>query len=69
MLGVVKWFCDKKGYGFICAENVDKDIFVHYSEVNKDGFKSLIEGDTVQFDLIEDDKGFKAVRVSIIHRK
>lgn len=69
MLGVVKWFCDKKGYGFICTENVDKDIFVHYSEVNKDGFKSLIEGDTVQFDLIEDDKGFKAVRVSIVHRK
>ena len=69
MLGTVKWFCDKKGYGFISSEGTEPEIFVHYSEVNKPGFKSLIEGDTVEFDMVKDEKGLKAVNVKIKDRK
>lgn len=58
----VKWFNDAKGYGFI--ENNDlEDVFVHYSQIKKDGYKSLTTGDVVQFDLITTDKGFQAQNV------
>lgn len=59
--GVVKWFNSKKGYGFITSEN--KDIFVHYSGIVADGFKSLTEGQNVSFDTVDSDKGVQAVNV------
>lgn len=59
--GVVKWFDSKKGYGFITSE--DKDIFVHYSGIIADGFKSLTEGQNVSFDTVDSDKGVQAVNV------
>lgn len=60
--GTVKWFNEKKGYGFIQREG-GSDVFVHYSAINGDGFKTLAEGQTVEFDLIEDAKGAKAQNV------
>ena len=62
----VKWFNDMKGYGFIENNQLD-DIFVHYSQVNKEGYKSLSSGDIVQFDLITTDKGYQARNVSLIN--
>ena len=61
----VKWFNDAKGYGFIENDQLD-DIFVHYSQVNKEGYKSLSSGDTVQFDLITTDQGYQATNVSLV---
>lgn len=60
--GHVKWFDNKKGFGFISNEN-GTDVFVHYSAIQGGGFKTLKEGEPVQFDLIESDKGFKAQNV------
>jgi len=60
--GVVKWFNDKKGYGFIAREGKD-DIFVHYSEITGDGFRTLKEGDSVEFTLKEGQKGLAAFDV------
>jgi cold shock protein len=54
--GIVKWFSDKKGYGFISQEN-DRDVFVHYSSISMPGFKSLAEGDPVSFEIEESDRG------------
>ena len=61
--GIVKWFNSKKGYGFITSEN--KDIFVHYSGIVADGFKSLAEGQNVSFDTTNGDKGIMAVNVQV----
>lgn len=61
----VKWFNDAKGYGFIENNNLD-DIFVHYSQVKKDGYKTLSSGDIVQFELITTDKGYQAKNVSLV---
>ena len=63
--GSVKWFNNQKGFGFICDEN-GKDIFVHYSGVNMEGFKSLNEGDVVEFDIVEGEKGPQAINVTKI---
>ena len=63
--GKVKWFSDVKGYGFIEMDGA-KDVFVHYSAVNNDGYKSLSEGQPVQFELIDGDKGPQASNVSIV---
>ena len=61
--GTVKWFNAKKGYGFICDENGD-DIFVHFSALNMSGFKVLEEGDKVEFEVIEGEKGPQAANVT-----
>ncbi len=60
--GKVKWFNDKKGYGFIEADS-GVDIFVHYSALPGSGFKSLDEGEEVEFDVEKDHKGLKAINV------
>ena len=61
--GTVKWFDDKKGYGFIEPEDAGEDIFVHYSAVTMEGFKTLQEGQRVSFDVEQSDKGLKAANV------
>jgi len=64
--GKVKWFSDAKGYGFIQADedlNGGKDIFVHYSEVVKDGYKSLLQGQEVQFEPVDTPMGVQAKNV------
>ena len=63
--GVVKWFNERKGYGFI-AQQEGPDVFVHYSGINGDGFKSLQEGDRVTFDIEEGGKGPAAVNVTVV---
>ena len=60
--GTVKWFNETKGYGFIASED-GSDVFVHYSSISGNGFKSLAEGDTVSFDTEKGPKGLKAVNV------
>ncbi len=60
--GTVKWFNEAKGFGFIAGED-GQDIFVHYSSISGGGFKSLLEGDSVSFDVENGDKGLKAVNV------
>ena len=60
--GTVKWFNDKKGFGFISQEDGD-DVFVHHTSIQSEGFKTLAEGDKVEFELVEDQKGFKASNV------
>jgi CspA family cold shock protein len=61
----VKWFNNEKGYGFIEYKE-NEDIFVHYSQILQDGYKSLNQGDNVYFDLIETEKGFQAQNVQAI---
>lgn len=61
--GRVKWFNDQKGYGFIAKEDGSGDVFVHFSSIHGDGFKTLAEGDTVEFEVIDSDKGPKAANV------
>ena len=60
--GTVKWFNDAKGFGFISREG-GPDVFVHYSAVNSEGFKSLAEGDKVEFEIVEGQKGPQAANV------
>lgn len=60
--GKVKWFNESKGYGFIQQDN-GPDVFVHFSAVKGEGFKTLAEGQRVQFDIVEDEKGLKAANV------
>jgi CspA family cold shock protein len=61
--GTVKWFNDAKGYGFIAPEDGSKDVFVHFSNIAGDGFKSLAEGAKVEFEVREGDKGPEALNV------
>ena len=63
--GVVKWFSDKKGYGFIEQED-GPDVFVHYTGISGTGFKSLREGDPVTFEIEEGTKGPAAVNVTVV---
>ena len=63
-MGKVKWFNDKKGFGFIISdENKENDVFVHYSALKGEGFKSLNPGEEVSFDLIKGPRGFQAENV------
>jgi CspA family cold shock protein len=62
--GTVKWFNDAKGYGFIARENGD-DVFVHYSAISGSGFRSLSEGQAVEFDVVDGPKGKQAANVTM----
>ena len=62
--GTVKWFNDAKGFGFISPEGEDRDCFVHYSSIQTDGFRTLAEGERVEFDLVDGPKGPAAENVS-----
>ena len=63
--GVVKWFNNSKGYGFLTDEN-GADVFVHFSAIQSDGYKTLKQGDNVKLEAIEGDKGLQAQNVKIV---
>jgi len=65
-LGVVKWFNGEKGYGFIARDSGEKDVFVHFSAINAEGFRSLREGQRVEFEVAEGEKGPQAQNVEVI---
>ncbi len=67
--GTVKWFNNAKGFGFIGREDGSPDVFVHYSAINNDGYKSLQEGDQVEFEIVEGQKGPQAGNVTRIEYK
>lgn len=64
--GKVKWFDDQKGYGFILQDDGSADVFVHYSGIEGDGYKSLGEGVEVEYELEQGDKGLKAINVRLV---
>ena len=66
MIKKVKWFNDAKGYGFLDNGEME-DIFVHYSAINQDGYKSLSEGQCVEFTLLDTSKGYQATNVSVVN--
>ena len=61
--GTIKWFSDQKGYGFITPEGGKKDVFVHFSALQGEGFKTLAEGQSVSFDITDGPKGEQATNV------
>ena len=65
MKGTVKWFNQEKGFGFITGED-GKDIFAHFSQIQKDGFKTLNENEEVTYDVIEGQKGPQAANITIL---
>lgn len=64
--GVVKWFDSKKGFGFISMSDGSGDVFVHYTDIVGEGYKSLKEGDRVKFQVVKSPKGLKATKVERI---
>ena len=64
--GTVKWFSNEKGYGFIERGNGEADVFVHFSAIAGEGYKSLTEGQRVAFDVVQGDKGLQAANVSAL---
>jgi len=65
MKGTVKWFNNTKGFGFLCDES-GNDIFVHFSAIVSDGYKTLEEGATVEFDVVDGPKGQQAANVTVV---
>jgi CspA family cold shock protein len=61
--GKVKWFNESKGYGFITRDDGEKDVFAHYAEIQSEGFKTLKEGESVEFEVVNGEKGPKAVNI------
>lgn len=66
LTGTVKWFNEEKGFGFIAQENGGKDVFVHFRAIMGDGFKKLVEGQAVSFDVEDGQKGPQAANVEVI---
>jgi CspA family cold shock protein len=64
--GTVKWFSDAKGYGFITRDDGEKDVFVHFTDIRGEGFRSLREGDRVEFEVREESKGPRAANVVVV---
>ncbi len=64
--GTVKWFSNEKGYGFIERGNGEADVFVHFSAIAGEGYKSLTEGQRVAFEVVQGDKGLQAANVSTL---
>ena len=60
MTGTVKWFNDSRGFGFVSRDDGEKDVFVHHSAILGEGFKNLVEGEKVEFDVVQGDKGPRA---------
>ena len=66
IMGTVKWFNDSKGFGFITRDDGGKDLFLHHTAINAQGFKSLREGQKVEFDVVDGQKGPAAANVSVV---
>ena len=64
--GVVKWFSDEKGFGFITPDEGSKDLFLHHTSIQSDGYRSLAEGARVEYESEQGDKGPKAIDVRLI---
>ena len=64
MKGTVKWFNAEKGFGFITGED-GKDVFAHFSQIQRDGFKTLEEGQSVEFDVVNGQKGLQAENITV----
>ncbi|MFC1475211.1 cold-shock protein [Candidatus Zixiibacteriota bacterium] len=64
--GKVKYFNDTKGWGFLSSEDTDNDVYVHYTQINMDGYKTLKEGQEVSYELTPTEKGFRAQNVSLL---
>jgi CspA family cold shock protein len=61
--GTVKWFNENKGFGFIKPEDGSQDVFVHFTAIQEEGFKTLVEGQEVEFDIVQGEKGLQAANV------
>lgn len=67
--GVVKWFNDKKGWGFIADDETGEDVFVHYRSIQQDGFKTLREGQVVDYLRVRSDKGWQSAELEIVEEQ